>query len=139
MVYLAEAPAQYQLLLKYDLSLQTKLEEALNLAMEFHNSLQDFINWLTQAEQTLTAASRPSLILDTVLFQIDEHKVCKETDVQCFSPTLCRYFNDVQMNPVTLALEETFNLFRIGFCSLSCYIILLSDCFFHCLPGASAA
>lgn len=81
MVYLAKAPAQYQLLLKYDLSLQAKLEEALNLAMEFHNSLQDFINWLTQAEQTLTAASRPSLILDTVLFQIDEHKVCKETDV----------------------------------------------------------
>ncbi|XP_061479005.1 dystonin isoform X22 [Rhineura floridana] len=52
-----------------------KLEEALSLAMEFHNSLQDFINWLTQAEQTLTMASRPSLILDTVLFQIDEHKV----------------------------------------------------------------
>ncbi|XP_006835798.1 PREDICTED: dystonin isoform X2 [Chrysochloris asiatica] len=54
---------------------KTKLEEALNLAMEFHNSLQDFINWLTQAEQTLNIASRPSLILDTVLFQIDEHKV----------------------------------------------------------------
>uniref|UniRef100_A0A8D0BYN7 Dystonin n=1 Tax=Salvator merianae TaxID=96440 RepID=A0A8D0BYN7_SALMN len=54
---------------------KVKLEEALNLAMEFHNSLQDFINWLTQAEQTLTVASRPSLILDTVLFQIDEHKV----------------------------------------------------------------
>nr|XP_060608762.1 dystonin isoform X21 [Anolis sagrei ordinatus] len=52
-----------------------KLEEALSLAVEFHNSLQDFINWLTQAEQTLTVASRPSLILDTVLFQIDEHKV----------------------------------------------------------------
>ncbi|XP_025033490.1 dystonin isoform X3 [Python bivittatus] len=52
-----------------------KLEEALSLALEFHNSLQDFINWLTQAEQTLTVASRPSLILDTVLFQIDEHKV----------------------------------------------------------------
>ncbi|XP_070789030.1 dystonin [Pituophis catenifer annectens] len=52
-----------------------KLEEALNLAVEFHNSLQDFINWLTQAEQTLTMASRPSLILDTILFQIDEHKV----------------------------------------------------------------
>ncbi|XP_058517880.1 dystonin isoform X4 [Ochotona princeps] len=54
---------------------KTKLEEALNLAMDFHNSLQDFINWLTQAEQTLNVASRPSLILDTVLFQIDEHKV----------------------------------------------------------------
>lgn len=48
--------------------------------MEFHNSLQDFINWLTQAEQTLNVASRPSLILDTVLFQIDEHKVCYNSD-----------------------------------------------------------
>ncbi|XP_038656561.1 dystonin isoform X3 [Scyliorhinus canicula] len=54
---------------------KVKLEEALNLATEFHNSLQDFINWLTQAEQTLTLASSPSLILDTIMFQIDEHKV----------------------------------------------------------------
>ncbi|XP_059967264.1 LOW QUALITY PROTEIN: dystonin-like [Mesoplodon densirostris] len=54
---------------------KVKLEEALTLAMEFHSSLQDFINWLTQAEQTLNVASRPSLILDTILFQIDEHKV----------------------------------------------------------------
>ncbi|XP_057607238.1 dystonin isoform X11 [Chionomys nivalis] len=54
---------------------KTKLEEALHLAMDFHSSLQDFINWLTQAEQTLNVASRPSLILDTILFQIDEHKV----------------------------------------------------------------
>ncbi|XP_021114851.1 dystonin [Heterocephalus glaber] len=54
---------------------KAKLEEALNLAVQFHNSLQDFISWLTQAEQTLNVASRPSLILDTVSFQIDEHKV----------------------------------------------------------------
>ncbi|XP_018416047.1 PREDICTED: dystonin isoform X2 [Nanorana parkeri] len=54
---------------------KTKLEEALNVATGFHNSLQDFINWLTQAEQTLTMASPASLVLDTVLFQIDEHKV----------------------------------------------------------------
>ncbi|XP_077343978.1 dystonin isoform X27 [Lithobates pipiens] len=54
---------------------KAKLEEALNVATGFHNSLQDFINWLTQAEQTLTMASPPSLVLDTVLFQIDEHKV----------------------------------------------------------------
>lgn len=33
------------------------------------------MNWLTQAEQTLNMAQTPSLILDTVLFQIDEHKV----------------------------------------------------------------
>ncbi|KAG7462800.1 hypothetical protein MATL_G00188590 [Megalops atlanticus] len=52
-----------------------KLEEALTLATEFHNSLQDFINWLTQAEQTLTMASPASLILETIMFQIDEHKV----------------------------------------------------------------
>ncbi|XP_078279417.1 microtubule-actin cross-linking factor 1 isoform X4 [Rhinoraja longicauda] len=54
---------------------KTKLEEALNLATEFQNSLQDFINWLTQAEQSLNIAAPPSLILDTVLFQIDEHKI----------------------------------------------------------------
>ncbi|XP_063112959.1 dystonin isoform X6 [Cavia porcellus] len=54
---------------------KTKLEEALSLAVQFHDSLQDFISWLTQAEQTLNVASWPSLILDTVLFQIDEHRV----------------------------------------------------------------
>lgn len=53
-----------------------KLEEALAMATDFHNSLQDFINWLTQAEQTLNMVSPASLILETILFQIDEHKVC---------------------------------------------------------------
>lgn len=43
--------------------------------MEFHNNLQEFINWLTQAEQGLTMASPASLILETIMFQIDEHKV----------------------------------------------------------------
>lgn len=57
------------------LCLQVKLEEALTLATDFHNSLQDFINWLTQAEQTLNMVSPASLILDTIMFQIDEHKV----------------------------------------------------------------
>ncbi|KAJ8013741.1 hypothetical protein DPEC_G00032940 [Dallia pectoralis] len=51
------------------------LEEALALATDFHNSLQDFINWLTQAEQTLTMSSPASLILETIMFQIDEHKI----------------------------------------------------------------
>nr|XP_023651014.1 dystonin isoform X10 [Paramormyrops kingsleyae] len=54
---------------------KVKLEEALSLAMEFHNNLQEFINWLTQAEQGLTMASPASLILETIMFQIDEHKV----------------------------------------------------------------
>jgi hypothetical protein len=55
--------------------IQSKLEEALNLATEFQNSLQEFINWLTLAEQSLNIASSPSLILNTVLSQIEEHKV----------------------------------------------------------------
>ncbi|XP_047667970.1 dystonin isoform X24 [Tachysurus fulvidraco] len=54
---------------------RVKLEEALAMATDFHNSLQDFINWLTQAEQTLNMGSPASLILETILFQIDEHKI----------------------------------------------------------------
>uniref|UniRef100_A0A8C5JDR1 Microtubule actin crosslinking factor 1 n=1 Tax=Junco hyemalis TaxID=40217 RepID=A0A8C5JDR1_JUNHY len=54
---------------------QAKLEEALALATDFQNSLQDFINWLTLAEQSLNIAPPPSLILAAVLAQIDEHKV----------------------------------------------------------------
>uniref|UniRef100_A0A8C4Z269 Dystonin n=1 Tax=Gadus morhua TaxID=8049 RepID=A0A8C4Z269_GADMO len=54
---------------------KVKLEEALTVATDFHDSLQDFINWLTQAEQTLTMVSPASLIMDTVMFQIDEHKM----------------------------------------------------------------
>lgn len=45
------------------------------MATEFQNSLQDFINWLTLAEQGLNVASPPSLILNTVLPQVEEHKV----------------------------------------------------------------
>ncbi|XP_062818932.1 microtubule-actin cross-linking factor 1 isoform X4 [Anolis carolinensis] len=54
---------------------KTKLEEALRLAAEFQNSLQDFINWLTFAEQSLNVAPPPSLILTMVLSQIEDHKV----------------------------------------------------------------
>uniref|UniRef100_A0A671V6L6 Microtubule actin crosslinking factor 1 n=1 Tax=Sparus aurata TaxID=8175 RepID=A0A671V6L6_SPAAU len=54
---------------------RAKLDEAVSLATGFQTSLQDTINWLTQAEQTLNMAQPPSLMLDTVLFQIDEHKV----------------------------------------------------------------
>ncbi|XP_044275357.1 microtubule-actin cross-linking factor 1 isoform X4 [Varanus komodoensis] len=54
---------------------KSKLEEALSLAAEFQNSLQDFINWLTLAEQGLNVAPQPSLILSTVLAQIEDHKV----------------------------------------------------------------
>lgn len=56
-------------------TLQAKLDEAVALATGFQTSLQETINWLTQAEQNLNMAQPPSLLLDTVLFQIDEHKV----------------------------------------------------------------
>ena len=67
---------------------QAKLDEAVSLATGFQTSLQDTINWLTQAEQTLNMAQPPSLMLDTVLFQIDEHKVLnvlllQETCLKC--------------------------------------------------------
>ncbi|KAK4808895.1 hypothetical protein QYF61_008010 [Mycteria americana] len=58
-----------------ELSPSAKLEEALALATDFQNSLQDFINWLTLAEQSLNIAPPASLILNAVLAQIDEHKV----------------------------------------------------------------
>ncbi|XP_078712015.1 microtubule-actin cross-linking factor 1-like isoform X5 [Lampetra fluviatilis] len=54
---------------------RAKLETALKTAIEFHNSLQDFIGWLTQMENNLNTLSPASLILDSVLFQIDEHKM----------------------------------------------------------------
>ncbi|XP_075294310.1 microtubule-actin cross-linking factor 1 isoform X5 [Opisthocomus hoazin] len=54
---------------------KAKLEEALALATDFQNSLQDFINWLTLAEQSLNIAPPASLILSAVMAQIDEHKV----------------------------------------------------------------
>lgn len=66
----------YFFILRYiTCTLQAKLDEAVALATGFQTSLQDTINWLTQAEQTLNMAQPPSLLLDTVLFQIDEHKV----------------------------------------------------------------
>lgn len=58
---------------------QSKLEEALSLATEFQNSLQDFINWLTLAEQSLNVAPPPSLMFNTVLSQIEDHKVMMPT------------------------------------------------------------
>ncbi|XP_062995874.1 microtubule-actin cross-linking factor 1 isoform X2 [Elgaria multicarinata webbii] len=54
---------------------KSKLEEALSLATEFQNSLQSVIIWLTGDEQFLNVAPLPSFILDTVLSQIEDHKV----------------------------------------------------------------
>ncbi|KPP61926.1 hypothetical protein Z043_119927, partial [Scleropages formosus] len=51
-----------------------RLEQVVVLAMSFQASLQMCINWLIQAEQALNMAPPPSLILDTILLQIDQHQ-----------------------------------------------------------------
>lgn len=51
-----------------------KLEIALKEATEFHDALQAFIDWLTQAEKTLGNLKPVSRVLDTIKVQIEEHK-----------------------------------------------------------------
>lgn len=51
-----------------------KLEIALKEATEFHDALQAFIDWLTNAEKVLTNLKPVSRVLSTILTQIEEHK-----------------------------------------------------------------
>jgi DNA repair exonuclease SbcCD ATPase subunit len=51
-----------------------KLEIALKEATEFHNALQAFVDWLTDAEKTLSNLKPVSRILATILTQIEDHK-----------------------------------------------------------------
>lgn len=52
-----------------------KLEIALKEATEFHESLQAFVDWLTNAEKHLQNLKPVSRVLDTIQIQIEEHKV----------------------------------------------------------------
>merc|ERR1719242_957722 len=51
-----------------------KLEIALKEATEFHEALQLFIDWLTNAEKTLANLKPVSRVLETIMTQIEEHK-----------------------------------------------------------------
>ncbi|KAG8192780.1 hypothetical protein JTE90_019099 [Oedothorax gibbosus] len=51
-----------------------KLEIALREATEFHEALQDFVEWLTNAEKFLTNLKPVSRVMDVVLEQIEDHK-----------------------------------------------------------------
>uniref|UniRef100_W4VR42 Putative short stop n=1 Tax=Corethrella appendiculata TaxID=1370023 RepID=W4VR42_9DIPT len=55
-----------------------KLEIALKEATEFHDALQAFVEWLTQAEKQLTSASAVSRVLETIQQQMEEHKVLQK-------------------------------------------------------------
>ena len=51
-----------------------KLEIALKEATEFHDALQSFIKWLTEAENKLASLKSVSRVLETIKIQIEEHK-----------------------------------------------------------------
>uniref|UniRef100_T1IVF3 Dystonin n=1 Tax=Strigamia maritima TaxID=126957 RepID=T1IVF3_STRMM len=51
-----------------------KLEIALKEATEFHEALQNFIDWLTKAEHSISGLKPVSRVMDTILQQIEEHK-----------------------------------------------------------------
>ncbi|XP_017864921.1 PREDICTED: dystonin isoform X45 [Drosophila arizonae] len=55
-----------------------KLEIALKEATEFHETLQAFVEWLTQAEKQLTNAEPVSRVLETIQAQMEEHKVLQK-------------------------------------------------------------
>lgn len=51
-----------------------KLEIALKEATEFHDALQAFVDWLTNAEKILTSLKPVSRVMETILGQIEDHK-----------------------------------------------------------------
>ncbi|XP_017146345.1 dystonin isoform X38 [Drosophila miranda] len=55
-----------------------KLEIALKEATEFHDTLQAFVEWLTQAEKQLSNADAVSRVLETIQAQMEEHKVLQK-------------------------------------------------------------
>nr|XP_024217729.1 microtubule-actin cross-linking factor 1 isoform X6 [Halyomorpha halys] len=81
-----------------------KLEIALKEATEFHNALQSFVDWLTSAEKTLANLKPVSRVLETILTQIEEHKlfqkevgVHRETMIQLDKKgTHLKYFSQKQ-------------------------------------------
>lgn len=55
-----------------------KLEIALKEATEFHDALQAFVDWLTQAEKQLQESAPVSRVLEKIQKQIDEHKILQK-------------------------------------------------------------
>ncbi|MEE6522967.1 hypothetical protein FKM82_021652, partial [Ascaphus truei] len=53
---------------------KVRLSDGLAVVTEFHNTMQELSLWIGQAEGRQTAAGPPSVILETVTNQIQEHK-----------------------------------------------------------------
>lgn len=64
-----------------------KLEIALKEATEFHDALQAFVDWLTNAEKTLSHLKPVSRVMDTILQQIEDHKTFQK-DVSVHRETM---------------------------------------------------
>lgn len=64
-----------------------KLEIALREATEFHDALQAFVDWLTNAEKILTNLKPVSRVMETILHQIEDHKAFQK-DVSTHRETM---------------------------------------------------
>lgn len=64
-----------------------KLEIALKEATEFHDALQAFVDWLTNAEKILSNVKPVSRVLETVQGQIEDHKIFQK-DVSSHRETM---------------------------------------------------
>ncbi|KAM4687865.1 microtubule-actin cross-linking factor 1, isoforms 6/7-like [Discoglossus pictus] len=53
---------------------KVRLSDGLAVITEFHSTMQELSQWMVQAEGRLTTAGPPSVILETVTNQIQEHK-----------------------------------------------------------------
>ncbi|KAI8481224.1 hypothetical protein Bbelb_410270 [Branchiostoma belcheri] len=65
---------QWEGLLAHAAERKSKLEDALKQAQDFHDSLQSFISWLTNAKKILNNLKPASMVMETLSQQIDEHK-----------------------------------------------------------------
>ena len=57
---------------------KAKLEDAVGQADNFHDDLQKFIAWITNTEKTMNQLKPVSRVMDTIIGQIEEHKVSKK-------------------------------------------------------------
>ncbi|XP_041098612.1 microtubule-actin cross-linking factor 1, isoforms 1/2/3/5 [Polyodon spathula] len=63
---------------------KAKLSEGLTVAKEFHSTIQDLLKGMSQTEEDLSALPPPSLLLETVNTQIQEHRILV-TEVNLYS------------------------------------------------------
>ncbi|RWS15093.1 microtubule-actin cross-linking factor 1-like isoform X28, partial [Dinothrombium tinctorium] len=64
-----------------------KLEIALREATEFHEAMQEFVDWLTSAEKYLSSLQPVSRVMENVVRQVEEHKAF-QNDVTTHRETL---------------------------------------------------